>query len=495
MLTFGIQRVTIGVELAAKPETLLFLDEPTSGLDSAGALSIIHFLRKLVDESNLAILCTIHQPSTILFRNFDNILLLSHGGKEVYFGPTGKNGATVIDYFVRNGAPQPALEANPAEYILETTRVSEKNLDWASIWSASPESSTIKEEIKYICEERLGLPDVRKGVDTTYAMSFIEQTKTVTLRLWRNYWRDPNYGYSAIFSNFSMALISGVLFLQSGNSVLEMQSRGFAVFLVVILSPLTVSSVQPKFLAVRGLYEARERNAKIYSAPAFISAMLLCEIPYAILGTMFFFFPWYYMVGMGNETSRAGYQFLLILLFQIWIAPFGMWIAAMCADITMISMVNPFLFVVTNAFTGILVPYQLLPTFFRSWLYWANPLTYLVRGLFGNVLHGVQVECSPQELVRFTPPQGQTCDEYAGDWLRNTTGYMIQAANGACDYCQYKNGDEYAASVNIDYNLRWRDLGLFVIFIFSNMSLVYILYWAFREMHWRKYFARVFGKK
>lgn len=27
-------RVTIGVELAAKPELLLFLDEPTSGLDS-----------------------------------------------------------------------------------------------------------------------------------------------------------------------------------------------------------------------------------------------------------------------------------------------------------------------------------------------------------------------------------------------------------------------------------------------------------------------------
>ena len=28
------KRLTIGVELAAKPELLLFLDEPTSGLDS-----------------------------------------------------------------------------------------------------------------------------------------------------------------------------------------------------------------------------------------------------------------------------------------------------------------------------------------------------------------------------------------------------------------------------------------------------------------------------
>ncbi|KAJ5548055.1 ATPase [Penicillium frequentans] len=28
------ERLTVGVELAAKPELLLFLDEPTSGLDS-----------------------------------------------------------------------------------------------------------------------------------------------------------------------------------------------------------------------------------------------------------------------------------------------------------------------------------------------------------------------------------------------------------------------------------------------------------------------------
>jgi ABC-type Mn2+/Zn2+ transport system ATPase subunit len=44
------KRVTIGVELAAKPDLLLFLDEPTSGLDSAGAASIIRLLRRLADE-------------------------------------------------------------------------------------------------------------------------------------------------------------------------------------------------------------------------------------------------------------------------------------------------------------------------------------------------------------------------------------------------------------------------------------------------------------
>src|SRR5207302_5226312 len=90
-----------------------------SGLDSTGASSIVRFLKKLADEAGLAILCTIHQPSAILFEDFDDVLLLTTGGEEVYFGPIGDNGTTIIEYFERNGAPKAAPDANPAEYILE----------------------------------------------------------------------------------------------------------------------------------------------------------------------------------------------------------------------------------------------------------------------------------------------------------------------------------------------------------------------------------------
>ncbi|KAG2742231.1 hypothetical protein P692DRAFT_201725479 [Suillus brevipes Sb2] len=52
-----VVRTTIGVELAVKPELLLFLDEPTSGLDSQSAWAILKFLRELVNNGQ-AILCT-----------------------------------------------------------------------------------------------------------------------------------------------------------------------------------------------------------------------------------------------------------------------------------------------------------------------------------------------------------------------------------------------------------------------------------------------------
>lgn len=51
------KRVTLGVELVAKP-TLLFLDEPTSGLDGQSAYNIIRFLRKLVDSGQAVLVST-----------------------------------------------------------------------------------------------------------------------------------------------------------------------------------------------------------------------------------------------------------------------------------------------------------------------------------------------------------------------------------------------------------------------------------------------------
>jgi ATP-binding cassette, subfamily G (WHITE), member 2, PDR len=112
------KRLTIGVELAAKPALLLFLDEPTSGLDSQTAWSICALLRKLADNGQ-AILCTIHQPSAILFQEFDRLLFLAKGGKTVYFGEIGENSKILTSYFERNGSRTFGADENPAEVMLE----------------------------------------------------------------------------------------------------------------------------------------------------------------------------------------------------------------------------------------------------------------------------------------------------------------------------------------------------------------------------------------
>ncbi|GMF62608.1 unnamed protein product [[Candida] boidinii] len=112
------KRLTIGVELAAKPQLLLFLDEPTSGLDSQTAWSICQLMRKLANNGQ-AVLCTIHQPSAILLQEFDRLLFLARGGRTVYFGDLGENCQTMIDYFEKYDADPCPSNANPAEWMLE----------------------------------------------------------------------------------------------------------------------------------------------------------------------------------------------------------------------------------------------------------------------------------------------------------------------------------------------------------------------------------------
>jgi ATP-binding cassette, subfamily G (WHITE), member 2, SNQ2 len=81
---------------------------------SESSWSIISCLRKLAD-SGQAILCTIHQPSSFLFEQFDRILLLEKGGRCVYFGNIGPSSSDLIRHFESNGAAKCPPKTNPAE--------------------------------------------------------------------------------------------------------------------------------------------------------------------------------------------------------------------------------------------------------------------------------------------------------------------------------------------------------------------------------------------
>jgi len=192
------KRVTIGVELAAKPELLLFLDEPSSGLDSQSAFNIIRFLRKL-SRAGQAILCTIHQPNDSLFEQFDRLLLLEKGGKTVYFGEIGQDASILRDYFKRNGADCPPRH-NPAEFMLEAVGAGSRprvgDRDWSDIWNDSPEFAGVKREIIQLKEERKATELDYTAGKGEYATPLLYQIKVVLKRMNITFWRSPNYGMS-----------------------------------------------------------------------------------------------------------------------------------------------------------------------------------------------------------------------------------------------------------------------------------------------------------
>lgn len=183
--------LTIGVEMAAKPALLIFLDEPTSGLDSQSSWSIVAFLRKLAD-SGQAVLCTIHQPSAILFQEFDRLLFLMRGGKTIYFGNIGKNSRTMLDYFERNGAPPCDDDANPAEYMLDICG-KKSDRDWSEVWKTTTEAKEVYTELDRIHESKRDAPPAAEEEKGEFAMPLTSQIWFVTRRVFQQYWRTPSY--------------------------------------------------------------------------------------------------------------------------------------------------------------------------------------------------------------------------------------------------------------------------------------------------------------
>ena len=214
------KRLTIGVELAAKPQLLLFLDEPTSGLDSQTSWSICELLRKLVNHGQ-AILCTIHQPSALLFERFDRLLLLARGGRTVYFGEIGQQSRTLIGYFTRNSAAPCPKGTNPAEWMLNvirTTTSSTGDIDWPQIWRDSPEKQQVDRELDRLVSEGQRAAAVGQSLQqeqeakTEFAASLFQQIIIVTKRIFQQYWRSPSYIYSKAFLGIGSVSVCAILY-------------------------------------------------------------------------------------------------------------------------------------------------------------------------------------------------------------------------------------------------------------------------------------------
>ncbi|KAJ6088336.1 ABC multidrug transporter atrF [Penicillium sp. IBT 16267x] len=493
------KRVTIGVELAAKPSLLLFLDEPTSGLDSQAAFSIVRFLKKL-SQAGQAIVCTIHQPSSMLIQQFDMILALNPGGNTFYFGPVGKDGAAVIKYFAARGFVCPPSK-NVAEFILETaakaTERNGKQIDWNEEWRNSENNREVLAEIDRIRTERSKIPiDESGSTHYEFAAPTMVQTELLTKRLFLNYWRDPSYYYGKLFVSVIIGIFNGFTFWMLPTTIASMQDRMFSCFLIILIPPIVLNSVVPKFYMNRALWEAREYPSRIYGWVAFCTANVVCEIPAAIVTGLVYWLLWYYPVGLPTDSSSAGYVFLMSMLFFLFQASWGQWICAFAPSFTVISNVLPFFFVMVNLFNGIVRPYAEYPVFWKYWMYYVNPVTWWLRGVLSAILPSVQVTCAEAETTKFTPPSGMTCGQYASDYVQNIArqGYLVDpSSTSECQYCAFSNGSEYMRQLNVHEGDKWRCFGIFLAFVIINWVLVYFFIYTVRVRGWSFGFGYVFG--
>ncbi|KAI1397475.1 ABC transporter PeaB1 [Hypoxylon fuscum] len=485
------KRVTIGVELSARPDILL-LDEPTSGLDGRSALTIGHLLRKLAG-SGQTVLCTIHQPAAELIELFDHLVLLVPGGRLAYDGPLGDKCSTALEYFARSSsAPPCGKDENPAEYFVQVVRrsleVSNGESQYPVIWQSSAErAARDAQRERLIATTATDKTQSPLLSERTHAAPLYVQFAETMRRTWLYYWRDPDYFVSKLLMNVGNALLNGLTFLNSGNNERGAYNRIFSAFMSLIVGPPLGLQLEPRFVALRDIFTLREQASQTYSWLCFVVPSILVELPYAFVTSLAYWLLWYFPVGYFTTPSRAGYSFLMYELFSVFAHSLAQLCAALMPSLNAAFMANGFFFMFVNTFSGTLSPEPVTPSGWR-WYYKLSPLFYLSEGTTADLLYGLDITCDPSEGSSFQPPaDGTTCRDYAGEFLRTATGILLNPdATSDCQYCRYKNGQSYYLQWGYDFANRYRNVGIFIGFIAFNYTAVIVLTYLTKVKKWKR---------
>lgn len=257
------------------------------------------------------------------------MLALSPGGRTYYFGEVGQSGRAIFEYFKRYDQ-KPVKVTNAADYLIEIVANGIKDgesIDWPTIWEESPEAQGVKKEVS----ELRKMPEEKAGGSSGRDLggpALLDQIVLLTKRTSRQFWRSPEYPYSRIYACFVHALVNGLTFLQIGNSSMDMQSKAYSCFLIIMLVPDFINGISMRIIMNRDLWNARERPSGIYGWVAFCTAQIVSELPYTVIGSGTFYILYYFLVGLPLGFS-AGYSFMMIFLFIAFCTSWGQWIGAL----------------------------------------------------------------------------------------------------------------------------------------------------------------------
>lgn len=436
------KKVTIAVELVMNP-AILFLDEPTTGLDSLGALAVMEAVRKLA--STIAVVCTIHQPSSEIMNKFDSLLLMKKGGEVGYCGPL----SNLSDYLGSVGLGRCPPGRNIADHALEVAgggvkmtagKGKEAPKDPAQLFLASPDYQFVKQQCASLgCEVNaprddlipLGDPATCNPCASDTQSWYWTQVSQLLARFVKAKLRDKQTLRSRMISAIVISLLLGTLYYQLGNGQLDAANRVSLMYLSALFPCFSAAAVIPVVIAARTVY-FRERQAKMYTPLAYYMGRTLSEQPFIAVEGFLYCTILYWTAGLKDWDNGRHYGLFLAMYYVMRnlgyaFAELGSSIIEMAQDATAFNSVLMTLFML---FTGFLVPKSGIPQGW-IWMFYLSCFRYPVSFLVNNELTGLDFECANNVGALGPLPRFNTSDPTDALRIACTTP-VRQTTNSTC---------------------------------------------------------------
>ncbi|KAH9842509.1 ABC transporter [Rhodofomes roseus] len=396
-----MRRVSIGLELVARPDVLI-LDEPTSGLDSVSAKKVGEVLRGLAhdNENPTAVIASIHQPSSQLFQCFDKIILLSHG-RALYYGA---GGLAPADYFASRGIPY-STGYNVADYLLDVASDppvglfqsvgSTGNRDGSEEGKGSNGNGNGADSVDVEKAASSSVPVLTLGANGqtsrrkrrvgggTCATTFLTQLEVLSGREWVILRRDKTLFLTHIAVSCVLGVFVGGLYYKIGVTIAGFQSRVGCLFFLGALIAFSSLSALYNIVEIRPLF-LRERSAGYYSPTAWLLSRFVFDVvPLRVIPTIIVSSITYWMVGLAHDAAHF-FKFLFILvLYTLVMTLFNFLLACLFRNGGIAILLSALLALYQMTYAGFFVHLGSIPPVLR-WLQWLCPLKYNLEALSVN---------------------------------------------------------------------------------------------------------------
>eukprot|EP01133_Synstelium_polycarpum_P008978 gene8978-10529_t len=395
------KRVNIGIELASDPQ-LLFLDEPTSGLDSSAALKVMNLIAKIA-ASGRSVICTIHQPSTSIFKQFDHLLLLKRGGETVYFGPTGPGSSIVLEYFAAQGLICDPLK-NPADFILDVTEeVVNFEVDGVA-HSFQPvqvyKDSQLNADLKAVIDGGVmpaGTPVAH--FHGKYSSSMMTQFRELFKRAWLAQVRRIANLRTRLGRSFLLGIIIGTLFLQMDKNQAGIYNRTSILFFSLVFGGMAGMGSIPIVNAERSVFY-REQSSGMYRVWIWLLTFIMTDTPWIFLSALVYTIPVYFISGLTTSPNGAPFFYHTFISFTTYFnfALVAMLFAMILPNDEIAHAMGGVLLSITSLFAGFMIPPASIPSGWK-WFYHLDFIKYPLSIFMVNEFKDLDFGCDSDELV------------------------------------------------------------------------------------------------